>query len=375
MKLFIPRETDPDETRAAVLPQHVRQLKDWGWEIQIESGLGERVPVPDSAYEEAGAALISHRREGYASADVIFRVRVSDKEEVALMKPGALHISFFDPFRQPDLVDSFAQARVTAISMELIPRITVAQKMDALSSQASLAGYVAVILAAERINRVFPMMMTPAGTLGAVRVLVIGAGVAGLQAIATARRLGARVEAYDVRPEVEEQVKSLGARFLKIDLGQVGSTPDGYAKQLTEEQLQRQREAMERFCSHADVLITTAQVFGRRAPLIVTEEMLLAMRPGSIVVDLAVESGGNVEGIRPGSEVEKNGVLLLGLRNLPGRVPYHASQVYGSNLSAMLGHLYDREKGHLRIDLQDQITGRCVVTHGGQVVNPLLKEG
>ncbi|HDL77283.1 MAG TPA: NAD(P) transhydrogenase subunit alpha, partial [Lentisphaerae bacterium] len=287
----------------------------------------------------------------------------------------ALHISFFDPFRQPDLVDSFAQARVTAISMELIPRITVAQKMDALSSQASLAGYVAVILAAERINRVFPMMMTPAGTLAAVRVLVIGAGVAGLQAIATARRLGARVEAYDVRPEVEEQVKSLGARFLKIDLGQVGSTPDGYAKQLTEEQLQRQREAMKRFCSHADVLITTAQVFGRRAPLIVTEEMLLAMRPGSIVVDLAVESGGNVEGIRPGSEVEKNGVLLLGLRNLPGRVPYHASQVYGSNLSAMLGHLYDREKGHLRIDLQDQITGRCVVTHGGQVVNPLLKEG
>lgn len=375
MKVFVPRETDPIETRVALLPEHVRHLKDLGCEVHVESGLGERIPVPDGAYEAAGAVVTPHRREGYERADVIFRVRVSDKQEISRMKQGALHISFFDPFLHPDLVDSFVRARVTAVSMELIPRITSAQKMDALSSQASLAGYVAVILAAERINRVFPMMMTPAGTLAAVRVLVVGAGVAGLQAIATARRLGARVEAYDVRPEVEEQVRSLGARFLKIEVGQVESTSDGYAKQLTEEQLQRQREAMKRFCSQADVLITTAQVFGRRAPLLVTDEMLQVMRPGSIVVDLAVESGGNVAGIEPGKEVEKDGVLLLGLRNLPGRVPFHASQVYGSNLSAMLGHLYDEEKGVLRIDLRDQITGRCVVTHEGQPINPVLKEG
>jgi len=374
MKIFVPRETQQGETRAALLPENVRKLKALGFDVAVEAGLGRHLPVPDREYAEAGAEVLGESAAGFAQADVVLRVRSSSPEEISRMKSGALHISFLDPFQHGELVKAYAAGGVTAVSMELIPRTTVAQKMDALSSQASLAGYVAVIMAAERLSRVFPMMMTPAGTITPARVLVIGAGVAGLQAIATARRLGARVEAYDVRPEVEEQVKSLGAKFLKIPVA-VESSRDGYARELSPEQLQKQREALKQFCSHADVLITTAQVFGKRAPLIITREMLEAMKPGSVVVDLAVENGGNVEGIEPGREIELGGVRLVGLLNLPGRVAYHASQMYGNNLTAMVEHFWDRESRRLRIDLQDEITGRCVVTHAGEVVNPRLKEG
>lgn len=374
MKVFVPKETAPHETRAALLPEHVRKLRGLGLDVIVESGLGARIPVADADYEQAGASIMADRRAGYREADIVLRVQSSMVDEIAAMKSGALHVSFLDPFQRRELVDAFAAAGVTALSMELIPRTTVAQKMDALSSQASLAGYVAVILAAERLNRIFPMMMTPAGTITPARVLVIGAGVAGLQAIATARRLGARVEAYDVRPEVEEQVRSLGARFLKIGV-QAESTRDGYARELTPEQLEKQRQELKRFCSQADVLITTAQVFGKRAPLIITAEMVQAMKPASVVVDLAVENGGNVEGIQPGAEVERNGVRLLGFYNLPGRVPFHATQMYGSNLAALVEHLWNREKNAPEVNLEDPIVGRCVVTHGGSVVNPLLKGG
>ena len=256
--------------------------------------------------------------------------------------------------------------------MELVPRTTRAQKMDVLSSQASLAGYAGVIVAAEQSDKIFPMMMTPAGTLLPARVFIIGAGVAGLQAIATAKRLGAKVEAYDTRPVVEEQVRSLGARFVKIDVGETGQTEQGYAKALTEEQLKLQREGMKRVCAESDVVITTAQVFGRRAPILVTSEMLDAMRPGSVVVDLAVESGGNVEDVEPGQIADRRGVKIVGLANLPGCVPVHASQMYSSNVTALLEEFWDREAKVLRLKLDDEIIKGCLVTHAGKIVNERL---
>jgi len=261
-----------------------------------------------------------------------------------------------------------------ALSVELIPRSTIAQKMDALSSQANLAGYVAVILAAERLPKILPMMMTPAGTIAPARVLVIGAGVAGLQAIATARRLGARVEAYDTRPVVKEQVQSLGAKFVEIDVGETGQTKDGYAKQLTEEQLARQRAALARHCAEADVVITTAQVFGRRAPQIITAEMLDGMRPGSVVVDLAVETGGNVEGVELDREIERKGVRILGLANLPGRVPVAASQMYAANLANFIEHFWDRKAKMFQWVEEDDILRAMTVTRDGRVVHAAVRE-
>ena len=257
--------------------------------------------------------------------------------------------------------------------MEMIPRTTIAQKMDALSSQANLAGYVAVILAAERIHKILPMMMTPAGTIPPSRVFIVGAGVAGLQAIATAKRLGARVEAFDTRPVVEEQVASLGAKFIKIDLGETGQTQDGYAKALTEEQLAKQREGMAKICAQSDIVITTAQVFGKKAPRIITAEMLSRMKPGSVVVDLAVESGGNVEGSRPGEEIDFNGVRILGLRNLPGRVSVAASQMYAQNLVNFIETFLDAQDNTFKLDLSHDILKSCVITHAGQVIHELIK--
>jgi NAD(P) transhydrogenase subunit alpha len=245
--------------------------------------------------------------------------------------------------------------------------------MDALSSQASLAGYVAVILAAERLDKIFPMMMTPSGTITPVKVFIIGAGVAGLQAIATAKRLGARVEAFDTRPAVEEQVHSLGGKFVKIDLGETGETKNGYAKALTEEQLNKQREVMTRHCAQADVVISTAQVFGKKAPVIITKEMVAGMKPGSLIVDLAVESGGNVEGSQLGKEVEINGVRIIGLENLPGHVPVHATQMYANNLFALIGHFWDKESKSFKLDLDDEILKGCLVTHRGEIFSDMIK--
>jgi NAD(P) transhydrogenase subunit alpha len=271
------------------------------------------------------------------------------------------------------LIEKFISKGVSAISMELIPRTTLAQKMDALSSQASLAGYVAVILAAEKLDKVFPMMMTPAGTITPAKVFIIGAGVAGLQAIATAKRLGARVEAFDTRAVVEEQVQSLGAKFVKVDLGETGQTKDGYAKALTEEQLAMQREAMARHCAQADVVITTAQVFGKKAPVIVTREMIRGMRTGSVVVDLAVETGGNVEGSEAGKTTEINGVSIMGMENLPGRVAVHASQMYSSNVGNLISHFWDKEAKKFNLDLGDEIIRGCLVTHDGTIFSETLK--
>jgi len=342
MKIFVPKETWKGETRVPMIPDTIQKLAQLGAEIEIEAGMGAAIKYEDDAYKEAGASVSDNAEASIKKADMVLRMRPPSKEDVAKLKKGSIHVSYMDPFNNLELVQEFAKKKITSLCMEMIPRTTIAQKMDALSSQASLAGYVAVIVAAERIKKILPMMMTPAGTLVPARVFVIGAGVAGLQAIATAKRLGARVDAFDTRPVVEEQVQSLGAKFVKIDLGETGQTKDGYAKQLSEEQLEKQREGMAKICAQSDIVITTAQVFGRKAPLIVTKEMVAGMKPGSVIVDLAAESGGNVAGTKADEEVTVNGVKIIGLANMPGRVAVDASQMYSSNLSNLLEHFLDK---------------------------------
>ena len=286
------------------------------------------------------------------------------------MKKGSIQVSFLDPFNEPELLAALAKQKISAISMEMIPRSTRAQKMDALSSQASLAGYAAVILAADNIYKIFPMMMTPAGTLQPSRVFIIGAGVAGLQAIATAKRLGAKVDAFDTRPIAKNDVLSLGAKFVEIDLGETGQTAQGYAKALTEEQLKKQRDVMKQYCAQSDIVITTAQVFGRKAPVIVTNDMIGAMKPGSVVVDLAIETGGNVEGAVLGKIIKKNGVRIIGLANMPARVAMNASQMYANNLTNLLDEFWNKEKKEFELKLDDDIIKGCLITHGGAIVHP-----
>lgn len=367
MQIGIPKETDPGEQRAVVIPSDVARFIKLGATVVIESGLGAGIRATDAEYEKAGATVTTDRAGLYSASNLILRLRKPDPADVALLRPGCIHISYLDPFNEKALVAQLAERGVSAISMELIPRTTRAQKMDALSSQASLAGYVAVVLAAQRTDRVFPMMTTPAGTINPSRVFIIGAGVAGLQAIATAKRLGARVDAFDTRPAVAEQVRSLGARFFEVDLGETGQTKDGYAKALTEEQLKIQRDAMAKQCAISDVVITTAQVFGRKAPVIITKEMVAGMKPGSIIVDLAVETGGNVEGAVLGQEIDINGVRILGLENMAGRVPVHASQMYSANLYNLVEEFWNKELKTMELSLEDDIIQGCLITHEGQI--------
>lgn len=373
MLIFVPKENDACESRVALVPTTIEKLVRLGAEISVESGLGKKIGYEDALYTDAGALVSPDVEVSLRSADLVLRLGKPNLEDIAKLKSGSIHISFLEPFNEPDLIKEFASCNVSAISMELIPRVTLAQKMDALSSQANLAGYVAVILAAERLNRIFPMMMTPAGTLAPAKIFIIGAGVAGLQAIATAKRLGARVEAFDTRPVVEEQVKSLGAKFLKVDLGNTGQTEHGYAKALSEEQLQRQRDAMAKACANADVVITTAQVFGRRAPVIVTTEMVKGMKPGSLIVDMAIDTGGNVECAKLGEEIELNGVKVIGLSNLPGLVAEHASLMYSSNLGNLVEHFWNKETKAFKLNLEDEIMKGCLVTHDGKVLNETVR--
>ena len=341
MRIFAPSETESSERRVGLVPASVSKLAALGARVTVQAGIGASVNFSDAEYREAGAEILTDRKEGLAAADIVLRLRKPSASDIAPLKRGCIHISFLDPFTDAETVRALAAAGASAICMEMIPRSTIAQKMDALSSQASLAGYVAVLLGANRLDRIFPMMMTPAGTIPPAKVFIIGVGVAGLQAIATAKRLGAVVEAFDTRPVVEEQVKSLGGKFVKVDLGigeGGGQTAQGYAKELTPEQLAKQREVMEQRCAQADLVITTAQVFGRKAPLILTSAVVEKMKPGSIVMDMAVESGGNVEGSRLDEEVIVNGVKVLGYRNLAGRVPRAASAMYSSNLANLVDH-------------------------------------
>jgi NAD(P) transhydrogenase subunit alpha len=372
MRISVPKETQPGETRAPLTPDGAAKLVKLGAQVEVEAGLGVAAGFPDDAYSRAGATVTRDRKALISSGDIVLRLRKPPVEEVFLLKPNSIHVSLLDPFNEKELVRKLAERGVSAISMEFIPRTTRAQKMDVLSSQANLGGYEAVILAARYSNKIFPMMTTAAGTILPAKVFIIGVGVAGLQAIATAKRLGAKVTAYDTRPVVEEQVKSLGAQFLKIDLGETGQTKDGYAKALTEEQIQKQRDAMKKTCGDSDIVITAAQVFGRHAPILLTGEMLSAMKPGSVVVDLAIEGGGNVEGAVLDQVTDRNGVKIVGIVNLPGRVPLHASQVYSANLVNLVEEFWDKQNKTFVLKLDDEIIKGCLVTHGGKIVNEKL---
>ena len=373
MQIFVPKENAAEERRAPMVPETVKKLSSLGAGMRVEKGIGAAIHRSDAEYEAAGAEVIDDRARGLREADMVLRLCKPPPEEIPLLREGVIHVSYLDPFSERELIERLAAARVSAVSMEMIPRTTVAQKMDALSSQANLAGYLAVVLAAEEIDRIFPMMMTPAGTIQPVRVFVIGVGVAGLQAIATAKRLGARVEAFDTRPVVEEQVRSLGARFVKVDLGETGQTEQGYAKALSEEQLAWQRDVMAKHCAGADVVITTAQVFGRKAPVIITTAMVEGMKPGSVVVDLAIDTGGNVECARLNKVVEVNGVRVFGYANMPARAATAASEMYSNNIGNFVEHFWDKERKAFALDPANELMRGCLITHAGNVVNETVK--
>lgn len=362
------------ETRITLLPSDAARLVKAGVSLSVEAGLGELIKVQDAAYQDAGATIIKDRKKLITNADIVVSLEKPATKDMGTMKAGTVCVALMDPFRETKLVDELAKAKISAVSMEMVPRSTRAQKMDVLSSQASLAGYVATILAAEELDKIFPMMMTPAGTIKPSRVFIIGAGVAGLQAIASAKRLGARVEAFDTRPVVAEEVRSLGAKFIEVDLGETGQTKDGYAKQLTDEQIKIQQQAMADVCAYSDVVITTAQLFGRPAPRIITEEMIKRMQPGSVIVDLAVETGGNVAGSKVNEVVEVNGVKIIGYGNLPGRVAVHASQMLSANFTNFILEFWDKENSVFTLNQEDEIIKAALITHDGAVIHPMLNK-
>ncbi len=371
MKVAIPKERAPDEHRVALVPDTAAKLKAASLDVSVESGAGAGAFITDDAFEAAGVKVVKAAGPLLGDADAVLKVQAPSTEEVGLLKSGSVLISFLQPATQADVVRALAKRGVTAFSLELLPRISRAQSMDALSSQASAAGYKAVLIAAGRLGKFFPMMMTAAGTVAPARVLVMGAGVAGLQAIATARRLGAVVSAYDVRPAVKEEVQSLGATFIELALeSQQGE--GGYAREQSEEFLRKQRELIGEHVAKSDVVITTAAVPGRRAPLLVTGDMVRAMRPGSVVVDLAADTGGNVELTQAGKDLDVGGVTIIGTRNVPSTMPLHASQLFARNVMNLLLHLV--KDGAITLDFQDEITKGSCVTHGGEIVNERAKQ-
>ena len=365
---------DPHENRSPLSPESIRKLSSMGIKVPAEKGIALRSGFTDETLVQAGAQL-SELGEGTALANIIIRIAKPTQEDLDALKPGTLHISFLDPFNEKDLIQKLADKKISAISMEMIPRSTLAQKMDALSSQANLAGYFSVVKAAESLGKVLPMMMTPSGTISPAKVFVIGVGVAGLQAIATAKRMGAQVQAFDTRPEVEEQVKSIGGKFLKIDLGETGQTEQGYAKELTPEQIIKQKEGMKKACSQSDIVITTAKLFGRPAPTLVDADMIAVMKRGSVVIDLAVETGGNVEGSVVNKTVEnENGVKIVGLANLEGQVAKDASTMLAANFANLIEHFWDKDQGLVKLNPEDEVLRECLITHGGTVVHERFKE-
>lgn len=372
MLIGVLKETNPGENRVAMIPANVKKMVRAGGDVRIEAGAGAGAGFADADYTEAGAT-VADRDALLSESDLILRLGKPTTEEIAQLKSGAIHVSYLDPFNEHGLIDAFKAQGVTAISMEMIPRTTRSQKMDALSSQASLAGYVMVLLAATKMPGILPMMMTPAGTLKPATVFVIGAGVAGLQAIATAKRLGAKVVAFDTRSVVAEQVQSLGGKFLEIDLGETGQTKDGYAQELTPEQLEKQKEGQKQQIAESDIVITTAQVFGRKPPVLVTKDMVEGMRPGSVIVDMAAETGGNVEGSVPGETVDVNGISIIGDGNWANIVARDASQMYSSNLFNLVDEFWNEEDKAMVLDFEDDILQGCVITHGGEIVNETIK--
>ncbi len=379
LTIGVPKETFPEERRVALIPAMLPSLTNAGLTVLIEAGAGEAAGFPDKEYEAKGAKIQSDRSDLFAQSDVILQVRGyganqdTGKTDLEHLKSGKTLIASLDPLSEPAAAQELAQTGVTAFSMELMPRITRAQSMDTLSSMATIAGYKAVLIAADSLPKMFPMMMTAAGTIAPAHVFVIGVGVAGLQAIASAKRLGAVVHAYDIRPAVKEQVQSLGAKFVELEL-ETSEAEDagGYAKAQDEEFYKKQREMMKKVVAESDVVITTAAVPGKKAPILVTTEMVKGMKPGSVVVDIAAERGGNCELTQAGKTVVENGVTIAGPLNLATSIPYHASQMYSKNITNFLLHLV--KDGTLQLDTEDEITSGTLVAKDGQVVHERVKE-
>lgn len=378
-KVFIPRERRPGETRVAATPETVKRMVKQGLEVAVEQGAGVASLFSDGEFEAAGARLVSHPATAWESADVVLKVTSPGVfeglpgHEAEGLKPGAVLIGLLAPYRNLDMVRTLATGHVTSLALELVPRVTRAQPMDALSSQASISGYKAVILAAWRLPKYLPLLMTAAGTIKPARVVVMGAGVAGLQAIATAKRLGAVVEVSDIRAAVKEQVESLGGKFIELPQAESGEGQGGYAREMGEDFLRQQREIVKRHLAAADAVITTALVPGRPAPRLVTAEMVHAMRPGSVIVDLAVEQGGNCELSKADSEVVENGVIILGPSNLPAAMPHDASLLFARNVHALLQLVIDKE-GKVAPNLDDEIIAGALLTHGGEVLHRATAE-
>ncbi|WP_414828973.1 NAD(P) transhydrogenase subunit alpha [Alteromonas sp. H39] len=366
-------ESGSKERRCAVSPSSVMRLSRKNVEILVETGAGVSSHYSDSELKEAGASIIDDVNGAVSDIDALICVNRPPADIITKLKPGTLIVGHIDPFFQQPLVTQLSESGMTTISVEMIPRSSRAQKMDALSSQASLAGYVMVMQAATHLPSILPMMMTPSGTIKPAKVFIIGAGVAGLQAIATAKRLGANVLAYDTRPVVAEQVESLGGKFLKIDIGETGQTKDGYAKELTEEQKQKLQDAQRDAITSSDIVITTAQLFGRKPPVLITKNTLEMMKPGSVVVDMAAQSGGNVEGSVPGETVDVNGVKVIGTGNWSQQVARAATDMYANNIFNLLDEFLDDESGTFNLDLEDDILAGCVITHDGNIINDMLK--
>jgi H+-translocating NAD(P) transhydrogenase subunit alpha len=374
VKVSVPKETKPGERRVALVPDVAGKLVDAGFEVLVQAGAAAEAYLTDDLYAEKGATVVPDAGEALRQGDVVLKVAAPEGTELDAMREGAVLIGFLSPLNSPDLVKRLAERGITSFSVEMIPRISRAQSMDALSSQAVVAGYRATLAAATLLGKFFPMLITAAGTAAPSRVLVLGAGVAGLQAIGTAKRLGAVVEAYDVRPAVKEEVESLGAKFVQIEMEQEGEGGGSgqYAKELSADQQRRQRELLAQRVAAADCVITTAAVPGRPAPKLITAEMAQAMRPGSVIVDIAAETGGNCELTEPGSVVVRDGVTIDGTLNLPSQLPFHASLLYANNVANLLLHM--SSEGRVELDFEDEIVAGCCVTHEGRIVNDRVRE-
>jgi NAD(P) transhydrogenase subunit alpha len=378
MKIGIPKEVVPGEMRVAFIPAAIAQLKKKNHEVLVESGAGLGAYFTDEQYEKAGATIVKKPQELYDAADIIFKVQppimhpVTGKHEAEMVRESSVYVGYLAPFSHQDAIRIMAKRKVTSFAMEFIPRITRAQSMDSLSSMATIAGYKAVMIAADNLPRIFPLMMTAAGTITPATVVVLGAGVAGLQAIATAKRLGAKVEAFDPRLVVKEQIESLGATFIAMEIEEDISTTGGYAKEQSDAFLRKEQEAIATRLSRADVVITTAQIFGKKAPVLITEEMVKLMPAGSVIVDLAAEQGGNCELTKAGEVVRKHGVSIHGAVNLPAAIPVNASQMYAKNLTTLFLHLYaNPEQG---LDWEDEIVKGACITHDGAVKNEMVQK-
>ena len=373
MIVGVPKETSEHEKRVALTPDTVKKLIDKGLQVHLEKDAGRASNYLDHSYREAGAEIVDSKDQLFAEADILLSIQTPDRDYLSRLKEGAVLVCFLWALQNRETVEFLKSARITALGMDAVPRISRAQSMDALSSMSSIAGYKAALIGANNLDRYLPMMMTAAGTIAPAKVLVLGAGVAGLQAIATTKRLGAKVEAFDIRPAVKEQVESLGASFVEVpDLDEDSETEGGYAKELAEDEQERQRQVIHEHAKKSDIIITTALIPGKQAPLLVTEAMVADMKPGSVIVDLAAEQGGNCELTREGETVEVNEVRIVGPVNLPSQLAHHASQLYSKNMMALLDHLI--EEGEPHFDFEDEITKNTTITHAGEIISPMLKE-